>query len=143
MDCEECTLCCKLLEIQSTESPIETYCKYCEPYVGCKIYEKKPEECSQYKCMWSQMEYAGIELRPDKCHVIFDRVGDDVISARIEKRHKLNGLVLGQLNAFNNDGFSVLLLNGNLSSCFLAKGHTQDYVKERVIDCAKLHGRSN
>lgn len=138
MDCGECTLCCKLLEIRSTESPIETYCKYCEPGVECKIYNAKPKECDQYKCMWLQMEHAGIKMRPDKCHVIFNKSGDDVICARIEKNRKINPLVLGQLHAFNKEGFSVLMLKGNLSTCFLAEGHTEEYVRKVVDDRAKL-----
>jgi hypothetical protein len=93
--------------------------------------------------MWVQMIHAGIEMRPDKCHVIFDRANNEVICARIEKSHRLNGLVVGQLQAFNREGFSVLMLNGNLSACFLAEGHTEDYVRKVVDDRSKLYGRPN
>lgn len=134
--CDNCTLCCKLLEIHDipVPSPIESYCMYCEPGIGCKAYNTRPEECCQYQCMWSQMECVGIELRPDKCHIIFNREGDDVICARIEKNHKFSKLVMNQIEAFNEEGFSVLVLRGQASRCFLTEGHTEDYVRKVVND---------
>jgi len=142
-DCGECTLCCKLLELHEVPSPIETYCRHCEPGIGCKIYKIRPEECRQFQCMWSQMERVGTELRPDKCHIIFSRAGDDVISARIEKNHKLSKLVVNQIKVFNKEGFSVLVFRGQTSICFLTKGHTEDYARKIVDGRSKLYRRSN
>jgi hypothetical protein len=86
--------------------------------------------------MWSQMESAGIELRPDKCHVIFEKCSDDVICARIEKDCKPSNLVLGQLRAFNNEGFSILMFTGNRATYFLNDSHTRDYVRGVISDSA-------
>ena len=143
MPCGECTLCCKLLEThdEKTASPIGIYCKHCDHNKGCTIYKDRPEECRIYQCMWTQMENVGEELRPDKCGVIFDRISDDVISARIEKGLKLNKLVVKQIESFNREGFSVLIFREQNSKCFLAKTHSEEYVRGIVDGHAKLHRR--
>jgi hypothetical protein len=87
------------------------------------------------------MEYVGMELRPDKCNVIFSRSGNDVICARIEKHSKLNRLVMSQIKAFNNEGFSILVFRDKASMCFLTEGHTEDYVRKIVDDRSKLYRR--
>lgn len=141
LGCGECTLCCKLLEThgKDAKSPIGTYCHHCDLSAGCKIYESRPEECRTYQCMWTMMENAGEDLRPDKCGIIFDRAGDDVISARIEEEMKLNRLVVRQIESFNNEGFSVLIFRGQDSKCFLSGNHTEEYVRGIVDGRSKLH----
>jgi hypothetical protein len=89
------------------------------------------------------MEHVGAEMRPDKSHIIFEKVANDIIFARLEKGHNLSPLVLGQLRAFNNEGFSVLIFRGNASICSLTKGHTEEHVRRIVGDSAKLYGRSD
>ena len=89
--------------------------------------------------MWSQMENVGMALRPDKCGIIFDRAGDDVISARMEQGTKLSPLVMGQITAFNNEGFSVLVFRDRSSKCFLAENHTEAYVRNVIDGRAKLY----
>ena len=133
-NCGTCTLCCKLPQIPSVESPIGVYCKHCVPDVGCKIYHVRPEECREFQCMWSQMEYAGVEMRPDKCHIVFEKVTDNIIFGRLDDGYILSPLVLGQLHAFRNEGFSVLIFRGEESICFLAEGHTEEYVRGVVND---------
>ena len=136
-NCGECTLCCKLLEVNG--SAIGPYCHQCEVGVGCKIYDSKPVECSTYQCMWLQMNNVGEELRPDKCGIIFDRISDDVICARIEKGIKLNELVMNQIKAFNREGFSILIFRDKDSKCFLKLGHSENYVRGIINDYSKLH----
>lgn len=89
--------------------------------------------------MWSQMAVAGEELRPDKCGVIFDRVSDDVITARLEEGKKLNGFTFAQVNRFIDEGFSVLIFRGKEMKHFLNEHHTEQYVTETVRDRAELH----
>jgi hypothetical protein len=89
--------------------------------------------------MWLQMENAGIELRPDNCGIIFDRAGDDVICARLEEATKLKPLVMGQINAFIDEGFSVLIFRGQDSKCFLNIQHTEQYVRDTVHDRSLIH----
>lgn len=143
MECGNCTLCCKLLELHEVPSPIGILCEHCEPHVGCKIHSGKPKECEIYQCMYAQMDKVGIELRPDKSHVIFDKMSDDVICGRIEKGHKIKDFGSKQLLSFINQGFSILLFRGRESKCFLNEKHTEEYVREVVNDRSELHRRFN
>lgn len=135
-ECDECTLCCKLLETHGIKSSIEEYCEECLPDAGCSIHETRPEECRKYFCMWVQMESVGIELRPDKSGIIFDKMCDDVICARLEKGRKMNDLVFGQVNNFIDNGFSVMIFRDRENKIFLAGNHTEEYV------IGKINGRS-
>jgi len=136
-ECGECTLCCKLLEVHDIPSPIGVYCQHCDK--GCTIHESRPQECRGYQCMWSQMDDVGMEMRPDQCGIIFDRMSDDVISARLEEGMKLKPLVMGQINAFINEGFSILIFRGKDSKCFLNTQHTEQYVRDTIHGCSIVH----
>lgn len=138
-NCGSCTLCCKLLETHDIPSSIGTYCTHCEPNSGCKIYSRRPKECSIYLCMYAQMKHAGIELRPDNCSIIFDKIAEDVISARLERRSKINNLVNNQIKAFRREGFSVVVFRGKECKYFLNERHTKSYVRSKVNDSSKLH----
>ena len=134
MECGSCTLCCKLLELHDIPSAIGEYCSKCEIGVGCSIYDIRPKECQEFRCMWHQMEKAGEELRPDKCNVIFDRASEDVIVARLEENKKLNNLVLAQINSFINEGFSVLVFRGKEYKPYIKPGHTIEHLLGAVHD---------
>ena len=131
-ECGECTLCCKLLETHDIPSKIGVYCQHCSQ--GCGIYPDRPEECRTYQCLWSQMETVGDELRPDRCGIIFDRISDDVITARLEEGQKMNSLVVAQMGAFNREGFSVLVFRGGDRKFFLNDRHTESDVLGVVRD---------
>lgn len=130
--CGECDLCCKLLEIHDIPSKIGEYCQYCNK--GCTIRDTRPKECSTYQCMWSQMENVGNELRPDQCGIIFDRITDDVITARLEENKLMNPLVHNQVNNFIEEGFSVLIFRGKDMKYFLNDNHTKEYVLGAIND---------
>lgn len=89
--------------------------------------------------MWLQMDNVGIELRPDKCGIIFDKTSDGVITARLDEGKKLNKLVMGQINSFIKEGFSILIFRGRERKFFLNEDHTENYVIEAVRDRAELH----
>ena len=71
--CGECTLCCKLLHIPETNSKPNEYCKYCEINKGCRVYDERPDGCREFQCAWLQMVNVHIDLRPDKCGVLFEK----------------------------------------------------------------------
>jgi hypothetical protein len=69
--CGDCSLCCKLLPIHAFNKPPGVWCTHCAPgRGGCKIYENKPEECSDFYCSWLLDEALGPEWRPDKCRMV-------------------------------------------------------------------------
>ena len=67
-DCGECTLCCKLVDIEATQSIGGQWCKYC--HNGCTIHETKPIECLTTDCFWRAEGWPN-DLRPDRCDIIF------------------------------------------------------------------------
>ena len=82
--------------------------------------------------MWTQMDNVAEELRPDKCGIIFDRIGDSVISARIDEDHPMTDFILSQIESFGLEGFSVVVFRGASMQGHLHKSHTQDYVMDVI-----------
>ena len=93
--------------------------------------------------MWLQMENAGIELRPDKSHIIFDKASDKTICARQDPDYELSELVMQQIKEFNKQGYSVAIFKVEVAYVHLAKGHTLDQVKRDIHDRSKLYRRSD
>lgn len=127
--CGECTACCVLLEITDTASKPNEVCKHCDLGVGCKIYDQRPQGCKEFMCMWLQMGYVHPDLRPDRCGLMFEKFSDEVICG-VTSGHGVTRNVLGQIEAFVQEGFSVVIMNHakRQKSFFLAKGHTRSYV---------------
>lgn len=145
-DCGNCTMCCKLPNILETNSPRGEYCKYCEPEIGCKIYDKRPEECKVFQCAWSQMEKVHIDLRPDNCKVMFEKIKSNVIVGTVDgELESVSDLIHRQIDAFCFEGISVFLqqLNPYRFQCKLVKGMTKEEViqalEDKTNDGTKLH----
>jgi hypothetical protein len=140
MKCGNCTMCCLLLQIKETDSRPGIYCQHCEPEVGCKIYESRPEPCKIFECSWKQMENAHIDLRPDNCKALFEKWTDNVmVGTTIEKN--ISNLVLNQIDSFRSEGISVLMINHRekIRTYFLAPKHDRDFIKREINDSTKLY----
>src|ERR1700752_539468 len=92
--CQECRACCSVMAVTEIAKPAYTGCSH-ECDKGCAIYEKRPESCAGYYCLWlfegqpdllgeakalakSEDEYREIlrdEERPDKSGLIFEESG--------------------------------------------------------------------
>jgi hypothetical protein len=107
MECGECTLCCNMLSIKELEKPVNTDCIYCDH--GCEIHGNHPKECSEFNCMYVQVTDIGIELRPDKCKVIFEKMTDDLIIGTLDARHEITIEAKAQIRAFLDEGYTVKL----------------------------------
>jgi hypothetical protein len=90
-------------------SPAGKYCKKCSPGKGCLIFAKVNDRCKEYQCMYNQMNKCSENLRPDKCHVIFERLGNGIITGLIEKGCTMNDDVKNQIGSFIKEGFSVYM----------------------------------
>ena len=128
--CDECTLCCKLLEIPETESKPNEWCKHCDN--GCSIYQDRPDGCREFECAWLQMDNVGIEMRPDKCGVIFEKFADTVIMGVTDGY--VSYRVQGQIEAFKRENISVVMMDHSKRSkdYFFANGHTKEYVESKI-----------
>lgn len=74
--CGECNACCKVFHIPALEKPAGKWCQHCDVGKSCRIYEDRPQACSDFECIWLQSQVQpgqewGPELRPDKCKVVF------------------------------------------------------------------------
>ena len=68
--CGGCTLCCKVLEIGALNKRHGTWCSHCQPGVGCRIYDHRPDECRSFLCGWLVDSRFGPEWKPDKSKLV-------------------------------------------------------------------------
>ena len=105
--CRDCNMCCKRPEIPSINKKSYSWCKNCNIGEGCNIYEKRPEKCKEFVCLY----VTGLtDLKPNKCgffifpeseqsttHKIFTTYSEphklDSIPKAIMKDNKLSRLV--------------------------------------------------
>lgn len=85
------------------------------------------------------MDNVGESLRPDKSGIIFDRAGEDVITARLEEGLELSPLIERQIGFFLEEGFSVVVFQGAQKLGYLQDHHSKEYVYEVIRGRAKLH----
>ena len=112
MDCDGCTLCCKLLNVHWMDSPAGQWCKHCDIGKGCKVFTVAPDKCKEFECSYIQMEKVSIGLRPDKCKVIFEKIADDMFLGTLDPNSNLKSIVKRQIESFVNEGYSVVILSG-------------------------------
>jgi hypothetical protein len=64
-ECGDCSLCCKLPEINYFKEKKESFkwCDNCNVGVGCKIYNERPKGCRDFYCLY----HGGLtNLKPNK-----------------------------------------------------------------------------
>jgi len=62
--CAGCTACCFLLEVPDVPKPCFQACPHQQDGVGCTIYDKRPEPCADYGCLWIQAQAPGFTDAP-------------------------------------------------------------------------------
>lgn len=107
MECGDCTLCCLLLPVPEIKKPANILCKYCDGQ--CSIYDRRPEECKLFNCVYKQMDKAFINLRPDKCKVIFEKMTGNIIHGTLHPDYDIKDIVKKQINMFLEEGYSVII----------------------------------
>jgi len=109
--CGECSHCCDIPIIKELKKGAFKLCShYCK---GCTIYKKRPKECSAFECAYYQMETVNIALRPDKCGVMFEMISDNIFLGTLHPDYEFTDVAKKQINAFNCQGFSVVLSRKN------------------------------
>jgi hypothetical protein len=68
--CGDCSLCCKLIRVDAFEKPPGTWCTHCAPGRGCKVYDSRPAECSDFYCAWLVSPTLGEEWRPNRSRLV-------------------------------------------------------------------------
>ena len=72
--CGTCFVCCWIPEVPELHKPAEILCEFCETGQerGCQVYERRPESCKNFFCLYAVNKTLPDELRPDRCHVLFE-----------------------------------------------------------------------
>jgi len=128
--CGKCTLCCTLLPVPVLNKPAGMTCKHC--HGGCDIYETRGDECRGFQCAYNQAEKARIELRPDHCGVIFEKLSDRLFYGTA-RDDELSEVAMSQIRYFMHTGFSVIIKK----TLYLAPGHNVKDIEDDFNDRVK------
>lgn len=66
--CGDCRECCFVLGVEPVQKPPQQHCQH-ECARGCAIYEKRPNSCAEFTCLW----LAGMlpkSAKPSKTHMV-------------------------------------------------------------------------
>ena len=77
-NCGDCTLCCKVMAIETLAKPAGTWCSHCRPGCGCLIYETRPTECLSYSCLWLTDKRFGQHWTPNKSKIVLTASEDGI-----------------------------------------------------------------
>ena len=77
-ECGECTLCCKVLEIEALAKPAGSWCPHCKPGRGCLIYPSRPAECRAFSCLWLINDLLGQHWKPSKSRIVLTTSEDGI-----------------------------------------------------------------
>lgn len=134
--CGDCTLCCKILGVAELNKKAREYCPHCEINQGCKIYQTRPKECSDFQCLWLLGEIPE-DLKPNKTGVMLT---DLKIELKIQGYEAFNDFILvypetmgdqkkGAMKNFLNDllahGTELILVDGE-KKIFMKWGKVED-----------------
>lgn len=139
--CDTCTVCCTLLAIPPLAKPINTPCLHCTG-TGCRVFGQfeRPEMCVQYQCAWLWNKSWPDALRPDKCHVLFEPVGNKGFVAAVEPGHsgawKEEPTSIA-INSMVKAGRYVLVIDGDDTNWFLPPDVSPEEATEHLATSLK------
>jgi hypothetical protein len=76
--CGDCTLCCKVMEIEELAKPAGAWCPHCKPGRGCLIYPDRPGECRSFSCLWLLNELLDQHWKPSKSRFVLTTSEDGI-----------------------------------------------------------------
>lgn len=143
--CGDCTLCCKLLDIPWMNSPVNKYCDKCDIDKGCSIFKDVPKKCLDFNCAYRQMGKSYIDLRPDKCNIIFERVDKDIFIGLVNPDGEISNIGKQQIDSFLAQGFSVFLTEPGEKepTVYITPNMEGSYVYNRVQEIIKERNGSS
>jgi len=112
-------------------------CSQCDDKFGCKIYETRPQSCIDFKCSWLLDDNMSVDLRPDKCNIIFEKVTDEVEIALLHFNHldaSEDEKIKNHIKTLNENGKSVFISSFTTEpkKCILSNVHTEEYINNIV-----------
>lgn len=76
--CGDCTLCCKVMEIEQLGKPAHSWCPHCQPRHGCTIYRERPTECGAFNCLWLLNDLLDDRWKPNKAKLVLTTSEDGI-----------------------------------------------------------------
>lgn len=76
--CGTCTLCCRLPDIDALDKPANDWCTHCTAARGCAIYDRRPQVCRDFLCLWMIDDTLGEDWEPARCNMMIYRQGTQV-----------------------------------------------------------------
>lgn len=73
-ECGECTMCCKLLGVESIRKAAGAWCAHCIKG-GCAIYDRRPQECRNFVCAWLERPVLDERWKPSLCKFVLSMEG--------------------------------------------------------------------
>ncbi|MFN0219038.1 MAG: hypothetical protein ACKVP4_09520 [Hyphomicrobium sp.] len=70
--CDDCTMCCKLLAVESIEKPRAVWCPHCNQRRGCRIYDARPGECRAFYCGYRRIDTVDERWKPSKSKFVIN-----------------------------------------------------------------------
>jgi hypothetical protein len=71
--CGDCSLCCKVMQVDEFDKPPGVWCRHCAPgHGGCTIHEARPPVCRNYFCGWLLSSNLGPEWQPSICKMMMN-----------------------------------------------------------------------
>jgi hypothetical protein len=140
--CGDCTLCCKLLHIESTKSPAGKMCSECDPNgERCKIYNLRPQECRNFNCSWKLTKSVHRNSRPDQCHAIWEPIDYDTMFVTQDPDYPISDITLKQIQYFvdNKNSVALYIPGTRIVHLYISFWHTADEVWNKVIKKSKEH----
>jgi hypothetical protein len=76
--CGDCTLCCKVLAIETLAKPVNAWCPHCKPERGCTIYADRPTECESFNCLWLVNDLLDAHWKPNRSKIVLTTSEDGI-----------------------------------------------------------------
>lgn len=138
-ECDGCTMCCELLPVPQLQKPESVLCGQCEVKVGCRIHNVRPMVCRTFDCVYIQDIDMDLELRPDNCKVMFEKVTDTLYLALELPRNVgswKSEKVLGFIKELNKKGISIIVSSFTTApkEFLLAEGVTKEQVWNMAME---------
>lgn len=148
-DCGSCSACCFLLSVPEVKKPACIWCAHASrPHGGCQIYEDRPQECVDYKCLWLVSQTRRPEermipdTRPDRSKVMFhDAYAYDVEKKNTVYVHVFPGHpqawrqepIYDHIKMMKSRGVTIHILIGD-NTIILEPDGTEKHLSEGPID---------
>jgi len=126
--CGECNRCCALFAVTELNKRETTLCPFWDK--KCTIYSSRPKSCKEFSCAWLQSGSANINLRPDKCGILFEKLSERIFFGTVDPEIKMSEIGVAQIKSFVLQGYSVVLASPKEATnrLFLNEHHKEEEI---------------